>query len=391
MRILFLSRWYPFPANNGSRLRIYNLIRGLSKCHDVVLLSFFDPDDGAVDLASMQALCSKVCIVPWKPFEPSSLKSRLGFFSPTPRSLVDIYSPQMKQSIAETLAATSFDVIIASQFDMAVYAPGFQNVPALFEELEIGTYLDKATQPSALRHRLRPGLTWYKHRRFLNSLLPYFQSTTVVSSKERQSLHQAMNGYNAIDVIPNGVDVSLYSSIPRDPKPNTLIFTGAFSYHPNYEAMQWFLGEVYPHIQAQVPDVHLLITGKHGNLPLPTMENVTLTGFVDDIRPLIAGAWASIVPLHTGGGTRLKILEAMALGTPVVATSKGAEGLEAEVGTHLLVADTPEDFAQTIIRLFQEPNLRQTLADNAYQLIKEKYDWDVLLPQFLQLVDKITN
>jgi glycosyltransferase involved in cell wall biosynthesis len=116
---------------------------------------------------------------------------------------------------------------------------------------------------------------------------------------------------------------------------------------------------------------------------------MTLTGFVDDVRPLIARSWASIVPLHTGGGTRLKILEAMALRTPVIATSKGAEGLDVQSGKHLLIADTPETFVQQVVRLLRQPQLRENLAEEAYALVREKYDWQVIMPHFLNLIEEI--
>jgi polysaccharide biosynthesis protein PslH len=152
--------------------------------------------------------------------------------------------------------------------------------------------------------------------------------------------------------------------------------------------MVWFLHEVYPHIQAKIPDIHLIITGNHANRSLPSASNVTLTGYVDDIRPLIARSWISVVPLHTGGGTRLKILEAMSLRTPVVTTPKGAEGLDVQAGQHLLIADTPEAFAQAVVRLLQDPALRRQLASDAYQLVREKYDWMVIMPHFLELVER---
>jgi glycosyltransferase involved in cell wall biosynthesis len=155
--------------------------------------------------------------------------------------------------------------------------------------------------------------------------------------------------------------------------------------------MTWFLQEVYPRIQAQAPDVCVTITGDHADLPLPPADNVTLTGFVDDVRPLIASAWVSLVPIRVGGGTRLKILEAMALGTPVVTTSKGAEGLDAKHGEHLLIANSPEAFAEAVIRLLQEPGLRQRLADKAYQLVQERYDLAALMPRFLDLVERVAH
>jgi glycosyltransferase involved in cell wall biosynthesis len=153
--------------------------------------------------------------------------------------------------------------------------------------------------------------------------------------------------------------------------------------------MTWFLAEVYPRIQAQVTDVRLLITGDHADLPLPPTDNLTLTGFVDDVRPLVAAASISLVPIRVGGGTRLKILEAMALHTPVVATTKGAEGLDVQHGDHLLIADTPESFAQAVLRLLGDPALRQKLADNGYQLVRERYDWAAVMPTFLNLIERV--
>jgi glycosyltransferase involved in cell wall biosynthesis len=173
------------------------------------------------------------------------------------------------------------------------------------------------------------------------------------------------------------------------PQPDTLIFTGSLSYFANLEGVRWFLSEVYPIVQAQVPAVQLVITGKNDGVSLPTAENVTLTGFVEDVRPLIASARISLAPLQVGGGTRLKILEAMALGTPVVATEKGAEGLQAVNGEHLLVADSAENFADAVVRLLQDRKLCRKLTDNSCRLVRQQYDWAVIMSDFLELTEEV--
>lgn len=150
-------------------------------------------------------------------------------------------------------------------------------------------------------------------------------------------------------------------------------------------------GHVLPLITAQAPTVHLTITGEHANRPLPPANNVTLTGLVDDIRPLVARSAVALAPLREGGGTRLKILEAMALRTPVIATSKGAEGLAVEHGRHLLIADSAEDFAQAVLRLFGEPGLRDRLVDEAYRLVERQYNWEAVLPRFLTLAETVAR
>jgi polysaccharide biosynthesis protein PslH len=391
MNILFLSRWFPYPPNNGAKLRIYHLLRGLAQQHEITLLTFADSTEMGLNLSELRSLCREVQVVPWKCFNPRSPRAWLGLFSPYPRSVIDTFSPEMKSCIEQALIARDYDVVIASEIDMAAYSPYFRNLPALLEEVEIGVLYERFTQAASFEQRLRRGLTWLKHRRYLASLLKNFRACTVVSARERELLAQTVPEYETIEIIPNCVSVADYSDVHEAPQPNTLIFSGAFSYAPNYEAMVWFLHKVYPLIQTHIPDVRLTITGNHGNRPLPPAHNITLTGFVDDVRPLIAGSSVSLAPLHTGGGTRLKILEAMALGTPVVATSKGAEGLDIEPGEHLLLADTPETFAQAVIRLLQEAKLRQQLVDKAYQLVHEKYDWAVVTPRFLQLIEQVAG
>lgn len=388
MKILFLSRWFPYPPNNGSKLRIYNLLQGLSRHHEVTLLSFRDHSDVKIEMSALQKLCGNLISVPYKSFNPKSYQARLGFFNFTPRSVIATFSEEMKQQIERALSTETYDVVIASQIDMAGYCQYFSHLPAIFEEVEVAVLYERFAKAASPWQRLRAGLTWAKHKHYLNSLFKNFDVCTVVSDLERQLLSQKVNGKPSIEVIPNCVDLADYAQTHEIPQPDTLIFTGSFSYFPNYEAMVWFLDKVYPIIQAQVPDVRLFITGDHMNRALPPVSNITLTGFVEDIHPLIARAWCSVVPLHIGGGTRLKILEAMALGTPVIATSKGAEGLEVQAGRHLLIADTPETFAYETIRLLKETELRQQLADNARQLIRDRYDWAVVMPRFLDLVEQ---
>ncbi|MEW6406082.1 MAG: glycosyltransferase family 4 protein, partial [Chloroflexota bacterium] len=155
--------------------------------------------------------------------------------------------------------------------------------------------------------------------------------------------------------------------------------------------MLWFVREVYPYILKQIPDAHLIITGENAGLPLPDAQNITLTGYIDDVKSLVACSWVSVAPLLSGGGTRLKILESMALGTPVVSTSKGAEGLGVSHGDHLLIADEPQAFADCVVKILKNKNLRENIAANAYRFVKEKYDWEIILPSFLQLVESAAS
>jgi glycosyltransferase involved in cell wall biosynthesis len=222
-------------------------------------------------------------------------------------------------------------------------------------------------------------------------LLGNFRFCTVASDVERKMLAAGTPGFRQIHVIPNSIDLGQYHPPSKDRTPSSLIFAGSLCYAPNHDAMAWFLREVYPAITAKIPNVRLTITGDPGTRPLPHSSNVLLTGRVPDIRSLVAGSAVSLAPLRIGGGTRLKILESMALGTPVVTTPKGVEGLEARNGQHLLVADSPEDFARAVLRLLREPEYARQIAGNALKLLQNRYDWRAVLPRFMELVDEAAS
>jgi glycosyltransferase involved in cell wall biosynthesis len=385
MKILFLSRWFPFPTDNGSKLRIYHLLQGLAGRYQVHLLSFADDPAGA-ETKELQSTCETVRVVSWREFQPNNLNALLGFFHPQPRSLIDTYSSEMETAIRQAFLGEDFDLVILSQWQMAAYRHLFNNVPVLFEEIEVGVLYEQYQKATGLA-RIRAALTWHKHRRYLAGMLKG-ETCTVVSDKEQSLLSSLVSEAN-IHVIPNAVSVQSYEHVHEEPEPGTMIFTGSFRYRPNYEAMIWFTEFVLPLIQEQVPHVRLTITGDPAGLPLPDYQGVVQTGFVDDLYPLIARSWVSVVPLLVGGGTRLKILEAMALGTPVVSTSKGTEGLEVQPGKHLLIGDTPEEFARQTINLLGDADLRERLAVAALDLVRRRYDWQAVLPKFLAVVEKI--
>jgi len=390
MKILFLSRWFPYPANNGSKLRVYNLLRGLSQHHDVTLLSFTDQPQASQEASEIRSLCRDVQVVPWREFNPRGWRSLLGFLSVKPRSIVDTFSPEMARKITQQLTGEVYDLVVASQLTMAAYFTYFKDVPAVFEEVELGLSDDTAFESVDIKKRIRLTLTWFKLRSYLSRLLSRFRACVVASEQERQLIVENFPAYkNQIEVISNCVNIGDYQGLNLASKPNSLIFSGSFRYLANYEAMQWFVRDAYPLILRKIPEACLTITGDHANLPLPSDQNISLAGYVDDIKSLIASSSVSIAPLRSGGGTRLKILEAMAIGTAVVSTSKGAEGLDVQNGKHLLVADDPEKFADCVVKVLQDDDIRQQLAGNAGKLVREKYDWLVVMPRFLKLLETV--
>ena len=383
MRILLLSAWFPDPPSNGSRQRIAQLLRALAPAHEVTLLSFADQPD--VDPASpaVRAVCRGVHVVPAIQFDPRAWCARIAFVSPRPRSVVATHSRAMAAAVRRALGERTYDVIIASQLACAGYAPEFRGVRALFEEVELGAF--QVGQSVGVR-RWRRAAMWAKYAHHLRVLRHYYRAFTVVSEPERRLLAAVLGDTPAIDVVPNGVAAAEYGREMDAAQPDTVVFTGSLRYGPNYDAMRWFLSRVWPRVQRARPAARLFITGSHGDLPLPAAENVVRTGFMEDIRPLLASSWVAVAPILSGGGTRIKILEAMASRTPVVATTKGAEGLAASSGEHLLLADEPVAFAEHILALLGDPLQRARLGEAGRALVEERYDWGVLGRQFEGLV-----
>ena len=388
MNILFLSRWLPYPANNGSKLRIKGLLRGLSKHHNVTLLSFTDHSEMNIDLSELQSMCDGVHTVPWKEYDPQSWRAKFGFFSLQPRFLIDTFSKDMADLIRGLVAKKKIDLVIASQLSMAAYHSYFAGIPAVFEELELGQFRSQFESSDGILQRIRHGFTWFKLRLYLSHLLDNFRVCTMASDQERQLLLEMYpRQKDKIITIPNCIQFEDVQGVDVEPVANQLIYSGSFRFYANYDAMQWFVDKVFSRILERIPETQLLITGDHADLSLSSNKNITFTGYVDDIKSVIASSTISLAPLLSGGGTRLKILEAMALGVPVVATSKGAEGLGAVSGKHLLIADSIEDFANQVTLLLMDPILREHISTHGKRFVKEKYDCNILMSFFLQLVD----
>lgn len=390
MKILFLSRWFPYPPHNGSALRIYNLLRGLSRHYEISLISLIDQaiNEPPVEL---ERICADIQVAQYKPYVPTSARAMLGMLSATPRAAVDTFVPRMAELIRQKLDTGGYDLVLASQWNTAAYWRFFMGMPALFEEVELGVFETKRAQAPTVFHRLRHELPLMKLRHYLRRVLPHFGACTVVSDAEAALLGRMVPSYHKVEVVPNCVSVTDYLDVRANPQANTMIFAGSLRYFPNHDAMDWFIREAWPQIEAKVPDARLTITGDLAGLQFPAANNVTMTGFVEDVWPLVASSWISLAPIRVGGGTRLKILEAMALRTPVVSTSKGAEGLCVRADEHLLIADTAKDFAEAVVRLLKDADLRRRLTESAYQLVRERYDWEVIMPGFVRIVERVAR
>jgi glycosyltransferase involved in cell wall biosynthesis len=265
-------------------------------------------------------------------------------------------------------------------------------------------------------------IQWKKLSRYEAMICRLVDGVVAVSEADRAALQRLVPGLE-VTVVPNGVDTEFYNdqfpmtkdlgdqgsgirdqgppgapcSLSLVPSPSnthcSLVFTGKMDFRPNVDAVLWFYREVLPLIRRKVPDTHFYIVGQSPHrrvLRLADDPAVTVTGYVDDVRPYIAGACVYVVPLRIGGGTRLKVLEAMAMGKPIVSTSLGCEGFEGLApGRELSIADSPEDFAQQVIELLEDASRRERLGQAARRFVEERYDWQLIVPRLEQIYAKL--
>lgn len=386
MKVLFLSTWFPYPPDNGSKIRSNYLLHALAETHEVSLVAF-DPDRSTEPVSSDNVTTRPVHA---DPFRYVRLPQVAKYVSPVP---VAFWGISEMESAVQPLHGEQWDAVVAVQAPVARYALEFGGIPRVLDVDTALSYQLRERYQEQPTHagRLRAWISWYKAYRYERVLFRQFQACALVSPIEVGSLEAMVSGRSNVVVIPNGVDCRRNRPGLEGVTDDTLVYNGALTYSANYDAMRWFLAEIYPLIKARVPNVSMSITGSTRGVDLTGLAldlSVRLTGHVDDVRVPVAQAAVCVVPIRKGGGTRLKILEAMALATPVVATSKGAEGLDVIDGEHLLVGDTPEAFAVAVLRVMKDRALRKRLSRNARSLVERQYDWEMIGAQFVALVEE---
>jgi glycosyltransferase involved in cell wall biosynthesis len=358
-------------------------------------VSFEDKPIRAEWLQEVRRLAPVVEIVRRKPFARSRLREMLGWLSPLPSAVVAGYSAEMSRRVRDVAATWKPDLVMAMTFATAPYALEIQGVRRIVDAdnllaLMLHEEYQQATGP--LQRVRRYGAYW-KLRRYERNLYKRFDLCLVTSARDCGRIAGYIPLAPAqIGLVPNGVDLGSHRPNGIQPTEDSIVFAGAVTYGPNYDAIDFFLRDIMPRIRESRPAVSLTVTGATAGVSLhalPTDSRVHFTGYLPDIRPVVAGSMVAVVPLRRGAGTRLKILEAMALGTPVVSTTKGAEGLDVEPENHLLIADEPGEFAAQTLRLLGDPGLRMRLAENARRLVQARYDWASIARDFAQMVERL--
>ena len=389
LRILFVSQVPPSPPRYGAQVRIHGLMTAVAERHEVsAVCCAASEEEAEAAREAMRAYCREVEIV----VDPTSedwLRKRLL----QARSLASLHcferhlftTAWMQRRLDAVLSAGRHDAVIAEgpfvvHHRFRTAPPGAPPPRLVLDEHNVEWDVSRqvARRGVTLARRIYGSLNWRKMRREEEAAWGRVDAVTVTSARDEARV-LAARPRARVAVVPNAVDVDRCRPLPGDPPPDrsTLLFFGALDYAPNSDGLGFFLDEVWPRVLATHPGARLRILGRKAPpwLAARRAPGVELGGFVEDLRPAIAAAGAVIVPLRLGGGTRLKILEAMAMAKPIVSTRIGAEGLVVAHGRELLVADRAVDFAAEVRRLLDDPALGDRLGRAARALVETRYAW----------------
>ncbi len=390
LQVLFVTPYLPSPPRFGGQMRLHGLISGVAARHEVSVLSLVDVNEDQVEsVRETEAYCRRVLTVPNRRYAAGGASKRLlqlgSLFSSHSYEWLVHHEASFEAALDQAIEAERYDVVNFEFTHMAAYRAGHRGRgrldPAFVldeHNIEYDLLRQTARAGSDAVRRVYNAVDWRKVRSEELRTWAGLDGCTLTSERD-QAMLLADAPHTRTAVVPNGVDVEFFKP-PQPPpprSPETLLFFGAIDYFPNTDGLRFFLGEVWPKLRSRVPRVKLSIVGRRPPAEIVAHRgpDVQITGAVEDVRPHLARAAVVIVPLRLGGGTRLKILEAMAMGKAVVSTTVGAEGLGVVPERDLLIADDAEGFAAQIRRLLDDPGLAASLGASARALVVERYGW----------------
>lgn len=396
--ILFFQTDFPYPLNSGGRLRTFHLLKELSKTNNISMISFADSSVTAADIHAMEQNCSDV--VPIRFIRKHSIIRMVkSILTGTPYKVLQYSSAAFADAVCDLIGRKKFDVVFSEHPYLAQYIPGDAKCVITQKDEMMATIMKRTAKSGNFFMRLYARTQWRKMWNHETELFKRYRVFIAINREEQQLVSALIPGIKTA-YIPNGVDSEYYAQgrAPRTDGTPDIVFTGVFSYYPNEQAALYFGDEILPRIRKQRPNARFIIVGKEPGrnvLRLGKKSEIMVTGYVEDVRPYLGNASVVVAPLLIGGGTRNKILEAFAMGKPVVSTSLGCEGLDVENGKHLLIADTPQEFAEAVLKLLDQPDLARRLGEQGRRLVETEYRWEAIgrrLDDFIhELVEEYTQ
>ena len=391
MRVLYLCHRIPYPPNKGDKIRAFHQLQAIAKRHEVDLFTLVDDPGDLEYRAELSKLCNRLTVSRVYPGW-ARMRTLPYLLTPQPLTIPYFYSSELASEVRHALGRRSYDRIFVYCSAMAQYVDAVDRIPMLMDFVDVDS--EKWTQYasftkfplSAIYRREGRALRAYERK-----ICEKAAAVLVTTEREAQLVRQISAGA-PVHVIPNGVDTSYFDPSAVSPAAlgPAIIFTGDMSYFPNEQAVTNFANSVLPLIRQAVPDVRFMIVGRNpgpGVLELRRIDGVEVTGFVPDVRTYLARAQVAVAPFSIAAGIQNKILEALAYGLPVVATSKAAQALSRGVAEQLYTGDTPEDMAAKITALLRDPQLAYRKGSDGRRQVAKDYRWDSSLDQMMKLLE----
>lgn len=381
MKILALVHMLSYPPESGATKRIFHLLRETVSRHEVSIIAFGTPEEAKRASAFFGDSCADIRFVDRTRSKWATLFKLAWLLVTGVGIMKESLSKEIQSAIDDLAGKHTFDLVAASS-PVYLYYRLPAGVPVVADTQNVEYEVLSRTYRETTNVLLK--IYWYLQYLMMRKeeIKTWRLSDVMLATSERDKKKIRDHVPSTpVFVIPNGVDVGYF--IPargKTPEPHSLVFTGVMNYFPNEHGILYFLHEVFPLILRRLPDARITVVGSNPSRRLQrySSENVTITGYVSDVRPFMARSSVYVIPLHVGGGTRLKALEAMAMKIPIVSTTVGVEGINIRDGESVLCADTPNTFAEAVIRLCENVPLGRQIAEAAYRVALAEYSWNAI-------------
>jgi len=401
MKILWAKAGKLLPVDTGGKIRSYNILRRLRENNDLTLLSYYDgPFDFAYEAALEEQFPGSIAINTGRGLGTNRLAVGVNYLrqlaSAAPFAVTKFTARAVQSRIAELLAGGTFDVAVCDFLAATLNFPKDLRIPTVLFQHNVESALWKRQsqhEPNWV-NRMVFKIEAAKMLRYEREAVRRFHHVIAVSDNDRE-LMSAMTDRSEVTVVPTGVDLQRYRAAKRcsngsDDRQPVVVFVGSMDWEANIDGVEYFCREIWPSIKQRVPEARFRIVGRdpHPRVRKLASDSIEVTGTVESVIEHYGQAMVNIVPLRIGGGTRLKIYEAMAMGRATVSTSIGAEGLDVDDGSDILIADTADKFADWVTELLEQESLRRQLEEGAANKAA-KYDWSVIAERFNEVLNRV--
>ena len=392
MNILFACHRFPFPPNRGGKIRPFHMIQRLSQRHSVTVASVAHSQEELAEGSGLKQYCDTI-LAEVIPDSKRWMQAVATLPGNTPSSVAYFHSGTLQKRVLDACRQGHFDLAVVHCAFAAQYIEGVNGVPRVldFGDLDSGKWLEYSA------HRWFPLSLGYsiearKLRRYETQLASQFNQVTLTTNGEKGEF-QTLGVPVPTEVIPNGVNTSYFQARQTQPLDSRVMaFLGRMDYYPNIDGVLFFIEEIFPLVRRRIPLAQLRIIGSNPSRAIRNLAGipgVTVTGHVPDVRTHLEDAAVGVVPLRLARGTQNKILELMAAGIPVVTTATAAKGIQAVAGRDLLVADQPAEFAQQVIEVLEQPELRSQLAAAGARQVAAAHAWEPSMARFEEILARV--